>query len=383
MAESDTARLLRMESGGVETPVKVRMAAAGELAVIQRVTELAHSASVSDQQQGALELSNRLCADVALLDRVASSGMFGALAHALSRLIASEDAMVSAYAARSVKMMCTNAKLREDAVGAGMVLVLVAAATRWAEEVGCLREVLASLQNVCLDAKGAKAVLGGGLGGGPGPGDPLGGGDGVGVLARGVGQRDVEVRMLAVAASCNLLAHATHDAALSAASGPAAAPLVPLLVGRLAHAGAAERLFCVSAVANGALRPVLGEALRACGAVDAIRRFETPADADAGGGGTGGAVSQTSHAARLAHDRLVGGPLASSASSSGGGAGGSDHRPKPPETFTFPWGNQRILDVTRSTRVSGLARLLGATVVACVLMLVSRYFLDIVNYGVA
>jgi hypothetical protein len=80
------------------------------------------------------------------LNRLAEAGnfpltSFAPLSHALCRLAPSESRATAAYAARAIKLLALDDKLRPVMAGSGLPRALVAALRRWGEEPPCLREV--------------------------------------------------------------------------------------------------------------------------------------------------------------------------------------------------------------------------------------------------
>ena len=209
---------------------------------------------------------------------------FAPLAHALSRLVASDNKTVSALAARCVKWICTDAKLCDAAVNTGaMASALLAAATRWADDGGLLHEVLGALQNMCLVGKGVAECTGTGMC--------------VPVLLAGMACRIPETRRLALNTVCNLhveiissfscCVFSQRDRRSDCFRAIFLAPtrlshsdsvhlvawtLIPPLVERLATATCtpADHVLCAAAIANAARHPVLSAACIAAGAVDAL-----------------------------------------------------------------------------------------------------------------
>lgn len=74
--------------------------------------------------------------------RPVGAASFGPLCHTLSRLAASEQRAVVAYAARGIKMLVLDDALRPQATVAGIPSVLTAALREWEDDGPCLREVL-------------------------------------------------------------------------------------------------------------------------------------------------------------------------------------------------------------------------------------------------
>lgn len=74
--------------------------------------------------------------------RPVSAPSFGPLCHTLSRLAASDQRAVVAYAARGIKLLVLNDSLRPQATVAGIPSVLTVALREWEDDGPCLREVL-------------------------------------------------------------------------------------------------------------------------------------------------------------------------------------------------------------------------------------------------
>ena len=71
-----------------------------------------------------------------------NSSSFGPLCHTLSRLAASDQRAVVAYAARGIKLLVLDDALRPQANVAGIPSVLAAALREWEDDTPCVREVL-------------------------------------------------------------------------------------------------------------------------------------------------------------------------------------------------------------------------------------------------
>lgn len=67
---------------------------------------------------------------------------FDPLCQTLSRLIASQDRLVVAYAARSIKLLLLDDSLRPQATAAGVPSALASAFVARESDVECMREVL-------------------------------------------------------------------------------------------------------------------------------------------------------------------------------------------------------------------------------------------------
>lgn len=74
--------------------------------------------------------------------RPVDSSSFGPLCHTLSRLIASEDRLVTAYAARSIKLLVLDDALRPQATAAGVPSALASAFVARESDLECMREIL-------------------------------------------------------------------------------------------------------------------------------------------------------------------------------------------------------------------------------------------------
>lgn len=74
--------------------------------------------------------------------RPVDASAFGPLCHTLSRLAASEQRAVVAYAARGIKLLVLDDGWRPQATVAGIPSVLAAALREWEDDAPCLREVL-------------------------------------------------------------------------------------------------------------------------------------------------------------------------------------------------------------------------------------------------
>ena len=116
---------------------------------LQTTVSLAHSHDASDQQRAAMKLSE-LCEAYhrTLFKRDAES--FPPVAHALSRLMDSNDKLVVAYSSRALKMiLCAADKnLMSIVVSTGIVAVLARVGRAWERDAEILRELLAIIQNV-------------------------------------------------------------------------------------------------------------------------------------------------------------------------------------------------------------------------------------------
>lgn len=71
-----------------------------------------------------------------------NASSFGPLCHTLSRLAASEQRTVVAYAARGIKLLVLDDALRPQVTVAGIPSVLASALREWEDDAPCLREVL-------------------------------------------------------------------------------------------------------------------------------------------------------------------------------------------------------------------------------------------------
>ncbi|CAM9624081.1 unnamed protein product, partial [Sphacelaria rigidula] len=91
--------------------------------------------------------------------RPVSAASFGPLCHTLSRLAASEQRAVVAYAARGIKLLVLDDSMRPQATVAGIPSVLAAALREWEDDGPCLREILGALQTLCCDKATVLAVV--------------------------------------------------------------------------------------------------------------------------------------------------------------------------------------------------------------------------------
>lgn len=71
-----------------------------------------------------------------------SASSFGPLCHTLSRLAASEQRAVVAYATRGIKLLLLEDALRPQASVAGIPSVLGTALKEWEDDTPCVREIL-------------------------------------------------------------------------------------------------------------------------------------------------------------------------------------------------------------------------------------------------
>eukprot|EP00752_Nemacystus_decipiens_P010599 g9439.t1 len=112
---------------------------------LQRLLQLAHSVDNDEQIEAVIGIS-----ELVKRGQVDSSS-FGPLCHTLSRLIASEDRLVTAYAARSIKLLVLDDALRPQAPSAGVPSALAAAFIALESDLECMREILGALQTLCYD----------------------------------------------------------------------------------------------------------------------------------------------------------------------------------------------------------------------------------------
>lgn len=140
-------------SNNLSGPTIVATANGSSISQLQHVLKLAHSLDVADQQKAAIELSNMVEGSVF------PAVSFAPMAHALTRLLPSDNRTVAYYSARAVKTLLLDDALRGQALLVGLPSVLLTALTAWQEEAPCLREILASIQTLTWDKYAIKSII--------------------------------------------------------------------------------------------------------------------------------------------------------------------------------------------------------------------------------
>lgn len=126
---------------------------ASTFSTLQHLLQLAYSENPEDQQKAAVDLSKLVNGTVF------PAVSFGPLAHALCRLVPSNNRTVSSYSARALKVLILDDALRPQAMIAGVPAVVCTTIKQWEEEILCLRELLGALQTLSWDRQCVKGVL--------------------------------------------------------------------------------------------------------------------------------------------------------------------------------------------------------------------------------
>lgn len=158
----------------------------GSFSTLQHLLKLSYSESPEDQQKAAVDLAR-------LVDgTVFPAVSFGPLAHALCRLVPSNNRTVASYSARALKILILDDTLRPQAMVAGVPAVVCSAIKQWEDEILCLRELLGALQTLCWDKQCVKGVLQAGI---------------ISNLLDYILATDQEIAVLSLATLCNILSY--------------------------------------------------------------------------------------------------------------------------------------------------------------------------------
>ncbi|CAM9865431.1 unnamed protein product [Chrysoparadoxa australica] len=275
------------------------------------VVEQSHGDSPEGRRKAAVEL-----AAFVKETRILPSS-FPPVAHALRRLVPSEDRTTASHAARATKVLVLDEELRHKAVAAGIHYELVEAMRLWSEEVPCLIEILGAVQTLCYDGATVQALVRAGI---------------LQPLLEELSCSDPELQRLTLATAANILAFAdsvflTDEACINLFVGcmeeffQAAERGEPL-----------SRLYAVSAIANASTHPVLSSRIRELGGVALLEKISNQEHQKKRGGWT---TRRLIEGTELTIDRLTGLGIESDLMR---------------DKFCFKWGLQAQRDLARSRR---------------------------------
>mmetsp|Transcript_6725 Transcript_6725/g.8338 ORF Transcript_6725/g.8338 Transcript_6725/m.8338 type:complete len:338 (-) Transcript_6725:701-1714(-) len=241
------------------------------ISTLQHLLKIAHSTQISDQQKAALELSKLV------EGTVFPAVSFGPLAHALCRLVPSEQQSVAYHSARAVKTLILDDALRPQAVAVGIPKVLVDALRRWSSDQQCVRELLGALQTLSWDRGAVLLVVDAGL-------MPL-----LAELLRNStskGTENPDVQLLCTATLANLLSYVdsillTKDEFVACVSDS-----LPLILKMIQSREKAQRCYAVAAAANATCHPTLSGKITEIGGLRLLKEVEKHNKANLNLGGT-------------------------------------------------------------------------------------------------
>lgn len=227
----------------------------GTFSTLQHLLQLSYSDSAEDQQKAAIDLS-RLVEGT-----VFPAVSFGPLAHALCRLVPSQNRTVASYAAKAIKLLLLDDVLRPQAVVAGVPAVVCAAIKQWEDEVLCLRELLGALQTLCWDKNTVKGVLQADI---------------IKYLIDYLLANDQEISVLATATLANLLVFSDSlllsDSVNIEALGLSINPLLESL--KSTHHQRPQRFYAAAALANASAHPRLASLINQNGGLQIFKEVE-------------------------------------------------------------------------------------------------------------
>ncbi|KAJ1390979.1 hypothetical protein B484DRAFT_459536 [Ochromonadaceae sp. CCMP2298] len=221
---------------------------------LQHLLQLSYSENPEDQQKAAVDLSKLVNGTVF------PAVSFGPLAHALCKLIPSNNRTVSSYSARALKILLLDDALRPQTIVAGVPAVVCSAIKQWEDEILCLRELLGALQTLSWDRQCVRGVLQTDI---------------ICSLIDYIKASDQEVSVLAVATLANICSYSDTLLLGDAVAIETLGKAVPSLVEALKNAHQKPtRLYAAAAVANASYHPRLAALLLDAGALQLCRELE-------------------------------------------------------------------------------------------------------------
>eukprot|EP01035_Chromulina_nebulosa_P021732 gene21732-28125_t len=226
----------------------------GTFSHLQHLLQLAYSDEPEDQQNAAVNLSRLI------EGTVFPAVSFGPLAHALCRLLPSQNRTVCSYAARALKLLLLDDALRPQAVVAGVPAVVCATLKQWEDEILCLRELLGALQTLCWDKQCVRSVLQADI---------------ISQLNDYINSNDQEVSILALATLSNILVVSDSLLLSDTVSIEAlGAGMVHLLDTVQQTQQRPQRFYAAAALANASAHPRLASIINQNGGLQIFRDLE-------------------------------------------------------------------------------------------------------------
>lgn len=226
----------------------------GNFSALQHLLQLSYSDNPEEQQKAAIELAKLV------EGTVFPAVSFGPLAHALCRLVPSQNRTVASYSARALKTLILDDSLRPQAVVAGVPAIVCNAIKQWEDEVLCLRELLGALQTLCWDKACVKGVLQADI---------------ISQLIEYIQATDQEVAVLALATLANILSYSdtlllTDTMAVEALG----IGMVPIMECLRSSQQRPQRFYSAAAIANASAHPRLASILKQNGGLQLVREIE-------------------------------------------------------------------------------------------------------------
>lgn len=226
----------------------------GTFSALQHLLQMSYSEDPEQQQRAAVDLA-RLVEGT-----VFPAVSFGPLAHALCRLLPSQNRTVACYSAKAIKMLILDDALRPQAVVAGVPAIVCAAIKQWQDEVLCLRELLGALQTLCWDRHCVKGVLQADI---------------VMQLIEYIQATDQEVSVLTLATLANILSYSDTLLLSDTVIIESLCTGMHVLLDTLrASQQRPQRFYAAAAIANAAAHPRLAGVINQLGGLQLCREVE-------------------------------------------------------------------------------------------------------------